>query len=770
MYFLTNKEGYIVAASNDFLSTIGTREVCSISSMLHNQLIVIEDDKLEIPNKSLKYNCSISHMYSAFGELKLYSLKEIKEEDESIAYLKQIKSGKIIKEDNEYAIPDIPILHKTKDEQENKEEPTLKIETPKQEEDTLNQVSIKEPKLQEEDTTPSKESITTQTTEETTNENINKELELKSNNTEDTNKNIETSIEEEIKLEEPTNDINIQEQKEEPIQTKQDDKDTTSSPYNIKLIEEIEKIAVSTPTLPQEQESEISKESIDKLADEIVKEQESKEETISIFGNIEKNQSTIEEKEDITTKETQKEKTDTIQKVEESLKDKESLEKTEEIKENLIEIEPTTQKEEPKEELSGFKKITRKLFPWGKKDKDIELEDKDYEIDIKPANELQEQQVPKETTKIVENEEIVTIKEEATEQEENLEHIIDKDKTKVEEEKEEIVTVQEPKEEIKEIIEKQKDTTNKDIIQESIKQQQEPKKEESLQEESLEETETLKEQDKEDNSKIVYKLIGLQVDAIDLQANANKLSIDFSSYKMLVDNYLDEIQKYQDDLLNKTNSTINMLADAGELLSLDLITKKLNELKEDKDTKSSLKEIALISTLLKEKLEQKEQSQNVEEEKQESELPVIQNEEETTAKEELSVPKEAIDITDADTLLNKITKESVKFDPQRAADELNLPHRLIIEFVHDFVSQSKEHLPMIVEAYKSNDIQTIQTTAHMLKGAASNLRLDSIAENLFKIQKENSIERSGELIKDFIAKLKGLEEAIASMEDAEDEN
>jgi len=58
----------------------------------------------------------------------------------------------------------------------------------------------------------------------------------------------------------------------------------------------------------------------------------------------------------------------------------------------------------------------------------------------------------------------------------------------------------------------------------------------------------------------------------------------------------------------------------------------------------------------------------------------------------------------------------------------------------------------------------------MLKGAASNLRLDTIAENLFKLQKENNLENSASLIKQFVANIKGLEQEITSLEDAKNEN
>ena len=270
----------------------------------------------------------------------------------------------------------------------------------------------------------------------------------------------------------------------------------------------------------------------------------------------------------------------------------------------------------------------------------------------------------------------------------------------------------------------------------------------------------------------------LQIEAIDLEKNANKLSIDASSYKMLLGNYLDEIEKYNNELENGATSTIDMLQDAGELLSLNILTQKLEKLKSSSDRRETTKEISLMASLLKEKLEKKPvieaEVTNVETIIT-PDVPKLEPEKEVEIekKQEISIPPipdEVIDITSAQDLLTSITPQSVSFNPNRAAEELNLPKTLILEFVEDFISQSKEHLPVMVDAYKKEDIKTIQTTAHMLKGAASNLRLDTIAENLFKIQKEGNINNSGELIKQFVAKLKGLSSEVASLEDAEDEN
>ena len=702
MYFLTNKEGLIIAASNDFLTTIGTREICSISSMIHNQLIMLKDDKLEIPAKDLKYDCSISTMYSAFGELKLYSLKEIeqKAEDEDITYLKQLKSGKIEKDDNEYSIPEIPTLHKESDEikkeltEENKEQ--IDINLNEDLNSDIKEKDIKEVSIKLEELNDKKDELNKNFIEQRSSND--KELELQeklSDNLKELDISIENDKEKkaEIEIKEEDN----KEKAEELISIDED---------RLKLIQEIEQIASEEKEDTKEPFNTLELNSTDKLAEETIKENK-------IAKDLNSNNEAI----------------NLIQEPKEDNHFVESFEVKEESIENILNLDESA-KEEQKEEDKGLKKITKKLFPWSKKDSEIELEDKDYEIDLKPAKELETAQKEAEELPVIDKEksiEVEEIKAIEADEEEKLKTIDVDDNEAVINTNEELHTQVSEVESIKE---------NKDVI------------------------------DRSKDSQIVYKLIGIQVKSIDFKKNADKLSIDISSYKMLVENYLDEIEKYNNELLDGSLSTINMLADAGELLSLDILTQKLNKLKDSEDRVSVLKEISLISSLLREKLEdKKEETFNNES------ANLIDEVKEEVKTEPVSVsPKEIIDITSAEALLKEIEKEEVDFDPQRAVEELNLPKKLIIEFVQDFVAQSKEHLPVMVEAYKNGDIQTIQTTAHMLKGAASNLRLDKIAENLFKIQKENSLDRSGDLIKDFVAKLKGLEEALAAMENVNDED
>ena len=753
MYFLTNKENYIIAASSDFLTTIGSRDVCSISAMLQNKLITLEDNKLSIPNKDLEYECNISTMYSAFGNLNLYTLATISDNskiEEEATLINKLQDTATEKKDNEYDIPDIPSLHKSE---------STKVEEIESEKESLENI----------------QTIHNETVEAT-------------NEDKESNKEIDNET---IK----TEDLEVSE-----------DKEKTEEPENNELIEILKSIDTDNNT--NEKLLNISTDnSIDKLADELI-EKENKEEitnsdntSIETTHNIDKiiEHSTVDneiinqleetnEKENGLKKITKKlfpwsnKKSQTIELEEEDntpyeidLKSASELEdKTKNIttENSIITNEAIIEKEDIK--IPEIPSIAIEQEKIDNEKENISIDNKlelNNELepkvtDVKPQEELltiknDEIEIPQ-TASINLEEEPENISTNNTNSDiellEKIEVDTDKDKDKIDLENKDINLEKTMN------VETTTDNNNEiNTLKEEISAIDTEEKDSNNQN-NLINTQDIETENIENNS-ITYKVIKLQVENIDFEKNANKLSIDKSSYKMLLTNYLEEIEKYNKELENGTTSTINMLQDAGKLLSLDLLTKRLGELKSEGDRVSLIKEISLISSLLKEKMDKKlEKTKTYEEPK--AEEPEVKEEEISIH----SIPDDIIDITSAQELLTSINPQSVSFNPNRAAEELNLPKTLIIEFIEDFIAQSKEHLPVLVEAYKKEDIKTIQTTAHMLKGAASNLRLDTIAENLFKIQKESNLNNSAELIKQFVAKLKGLSSEVASLEDAEDEN
>jgi len=85
-------------------------------------------------------------------------------------------------------------------------------------------------------------------------------------------------------------------------------------------------------------------------------------------------------------------------------------------------------------------------------------------------------------------------------------------------------------------------------------------------------------------------------------------------------------------------------------------------------------------------------------------------------------------------LLEKVTPLPISYNPQTAADELNLPVVLIEEFVDDFIEQSRHDIDHLLTSYYQKDMDNIHELGHKLKGAASNLRINELADILEEIQ------------------------------------
>jgi HPt (histidine-containing phosphotransfer) domain-containing protein len=76
----------------------------------------------------------------------------------------------------------------------------------------------------------------------------------------------------------------------------------------------------------------------------------------------------------------------------------------------------------------------------------------------------------------------------------------------------------------------------------------------------------------------------------------------------------------------------------------------------------------------------------------------------------------------------------INYDPKIAAEELNLPVVLIEEFVDDFIEQARHDKDHLLASYYQKDMDNIHELGHKLKGAASNLRINELADVLEEIQ------------------------------------
>ncbi|HIP62339.1 MAG TPA: Hpt domain-containing protein [Sulfurovum sp.] len=114
------------------------------------------------------------------------------------------------------------------------------------------------------------------------------------------------------------------------------------------------------------------------------------------------------------------------------------------------------------------------------------------------------------------------------------------------------------------------------------------------------------------------------------------------------------------------------------------------------------------------------------------------------------------DLNDKTINLDDIQAIPFDFSIKEAADELTLPESLVSEFVMDFINQAKENLPILEEAYQDKNLDKVQKTAHMLKGASSNLCIVHIAKTLEELQFNNELENIPMLLELFTGQLKSL--------------
>ena len=658
MYFLTNKDGFIVAASQKLITALDSKDLCSISNALKSKLIKLNRDsnKIKISNKEIVFNYSKTTIYSLFGELTIYNLSEFKEplnsEDENIAYLKKIKEESSNKSNIGYAM--------------------LNTSTIENSDKTFIKNGLKRSKDLK-TTIEKKESATEKKAE------------------------ADKLLDEIIKVDEKSKSLI------------EDKKETTSTvAKDIVAIDNIKTADTPEAVKTFEKDIKIVDKKIETSAKELeIKLKDSSKEILKELKNIEPKESINKETDSINEPELSDESTkkDT----------KESREKEE------TKIDDDTAKREIKEKnkksKSVISKITKILSPWSRKNDTIELEDGDFETDLK-VNKKIESKTDNNTPKELNNppKEIVVKKTDekgSSEQREIFNNEINKPKKK------------------------------KDIAKISKTIDKEAKAK-TVSEESSENKEATKEP--------IDKILADRVDDINLQKNAKKLNIDYNSYITLIENYLNEIEKYSNELLlDNISSTINILTDAGELLSLNILTKKLEKLENSNTKKDALNEINLICTLVKEKI--KNTNKEIKNEKS-----TIKTEENIPADNRVYL--EATKVTTTNNPSDEIQNRKNIFNPDKISIELNLTKDIVIEFVKDFLTQSKEQLSTVKKAYNNSDIKTIQTTAKMLQAVATNLKLDTIAKSLFKLEKENNIENSIIIIKQLTTQINDLEQAV----------
>ena len=258
----------------------------------------------------------------------------------------------------------------------------------------------------------------------------------------------------------------------------------------------------------------------------------------------------------------------------------------------------------------------------------------------------------------------------------------------------------------------------------------------------------------------------------DLRSNAAHLDLGVEEYTALVKDFVHDSRQMQPNLLSSDASvrreTVSILKDAVILLQLRPIDRLLDLIESASPEERT--EIADALDRMLGRLENGEAAAGPAPAAAEislaEELPPAPEKAATPSRapEEKTetVPAGKPDVS-VDEFLEGVRPIPIEFSLQIAAEELNLPEDLVLEFITDFANQGHEHLPVLIDAYQKKELERLQKTAHMLKGAASNLRVEAMVENLYELQFDNEIERAPERIRKFAGQLMSLDNFLKQL-------
>ena len=259
-----------------------------------------------------------------------------------------------------------------------------------------------------------------------------------------------------------------------------------------------------------------------------------------------------------------------------------------------------------------------------------------------------------------------------------------------------------------------------------------------------------------------------------LESNAVRIELTSEEYRDLLREFIDESRDLRSDLLDedpqRRHQTIVSLKDASTLLQLNPLPEFLTLLEKSDASQRPMMTDAFYEAIARLKNQIKvPKKEKAEEKPSAGEKPIPEmptSPEMTGAPAETELPETVPSIPESaetETFLRDVKTVPIEFSLKIAAEELNLPEDLVLEFINDFAAQGHEYLPVLIEAFKNGDLNKLQETAHMLKGAASNLRIEPMVENLYELQFDNDIERAPKRIKLFAGQLMSLDNYLSQM-------
>ncbi|KYJ86277.1 Hpt domain-containing protein [Sulfurovum riftiae] len=227
---------------------------------------------------------------------------------------------------------------------------------------------------------------------------------------------------------------------------------------------------------------------------------------------------------------------------------------------------------------------------------------------------------------------------------------------------------------------------------------------------------------------------------IDVEQISQSIGISPEDYNTFLTEYIDTALSLEEDLRSndpgKRTAATHTLFHLSNVLRLPVITEIIEQLKytEEEDIDSSIE--SFYDTL--------------------SRLTTTKPETAKGEETKLSVEREAGGAAENFESFGTIDLSDVKpihfdFQVSEAAEELSLPAELIEEFIQDFIKQAHEETDKMLKAYEKGDLETIQKIGHLLKGTASNLRINPLSDTLYEIQFCDDPSKLEALIKEYWA-------------------
>ncbi len=257
--------------------------------------------------------------------------------------------------------------------------------------------------------------------------------------------------------------------------------------------------------------------------------------------------------------------------------------------------------------------------------------------------------------------------------------------------------------------------------------------EEVAAEETVEET--VEEESEEDSSSIVIDEDTSPI-VVDIDRISQEIGISTEDYNNFLNEYIDTALTLEKDLESaeekKRTHAIGTLSHLSNVLHLPVITKIIEQIKDSSSEEQNVFVKSLYATLAR--------------------LTTTQTD---TSEKETESPAEDITHTDITTeSFGTIDLSDVKpihfdFQMEAAANDLSLPRELIEEFVNDFIEQAHIETKKMLELYEKGDLDAIQKIGHLLKGTASNLRINPLADTLYEIQFCEDSSKLENLIKEY---------------------